>query len=320
MITLLIAKRLALGLVTLFVISLIVFFSLQLLPGDVAQAILGRTAPPEAIAALRTKLGLDLPVHIRYLQWAGGMLQGDFGDSLANRRPVIELLSERIGNTFFLATVSACIAVPLGLILGLASAIYRNRPFDHATSLAALLAISVPEFLTAYILVAIFAVGLGWLPAVSMVQSSQPLVERLVLIALPAATLSLGVIAYILRMTRAAIGNVLSSPYIEMARLKGVTPYKLVVRHALPNALSPIINVVLMNLAYLVVGVVVVEVIFVYPGLGQLLVDSVSKRDIPVVQACGILFATAYILLNLLADVLSILANPRLRRPRGRLT
>ncbi len=320
MIALLVTKRLGLGLITLFVISLIVFFSVQLLPGDVAQAILGRTAPPEAIAALRTKLGLDLPVHVRYLQWAAGMLQGDFGDSLANRRPVLELLSERIGNTFFLAAVSACIAVPLGLILGLASAIYRNRSFDRGTSLAALLAISVPEFLTAYILVAVFAVKLGWLPAVSMVQTDQHLFDRFVLISLPAATLSLAVIAYILRMTRAAIGNVLSSPYIEMARLKGVSPYRLVVRHALPNALSPIINVVLMNLAYLVVGVVVVEVIFVYPGLGQLLVDSVSKRDIPVVQACGILFASAYILLNLLADVLSILANPRLRRPRGRLT
>ncbi|PWJ86325.1 peptide/nickel transport system permease protein [Pseudaminobacter salicylatoxidans] len=317
MIALLIAKRLGLGLVTLFIISLIVFFSVQLLPGDVAQAILGRTAPPEAVAALRTRLGLDLPAHVRYLQWAGGLFQGDFGDSLANRRPVLDLLSERIGNTFFLAAVSACIAVPLGLILGLASAIYRSRPFDHATSLAALLAISVPEFLTAYILVAIFAVELGWLPAVSMVQPSQGILDRFILISLPAATLALGVIAYILRMTRAAIGNVLSSPYIEMAKLKGVSPYRLVVRHALPNALSPIINVVLMNLAYLVVGVVVVEVIFVYPGLGQLLVDSVSKRDIPVVQACGVLFATAYILLNLLADVLSILANPRLRRPRG---
>jgi len=317
MIALLIAKRLGLGLVTLFIISLIVFFSVQLLPGDVAQAILGRTAPPEAVAALRTRLGLDLPAHVRYLQWAGGLFQGDFGDSLANRRPVLDLLSERIGNTFFLAAVSACIAVPLGLILGLASAIYRRRPFDHATSLAALLAISVPEFLTAYILVAIFAVELGWLPAVSMVQPSQGILDRFILISLPAATLALGVIAYILRMTRAAIGNVLSSPYIEMAKLKGVSPYRLVVRHALPNALSPIINVVLMNLAYLVVGVVVVEVIFVYPGLGQLLVDSVSKRDIPIVQACGVLFATAYILLNLLADVLSILANPRLRRPRG---
>lgn len=318
MIALLIVKRLALGLVTLFVISLIIFFSVNLLPGDAAQAILGRTADPEAIAALRARLGLDLPAHIRYLRWAGGLFQGDFGDSLANHRPVLDLLSERIGNTFFLAAVSAVIAVPLGLILGLASAIYRNRSFDHATSLAALLAISVPEFLTAYILVAIFAVELGWLPAVSMVQPGQGILERFVLISLPAATLSFGVVAYILRMTRAAISSVLASPFIEMAKLKGVSPYHLVVRHALPNALSPIINVVLMNLAYLVVGVVVVEVIFVYPGLGQLLVDSVSKRDIPVVQACGVLFATAYILLNLLADVLSILANPRLRRPRGR--
>lgn len=318
MIAALIAKRMALGLITLFAISLIIFFSVNLLPGDVAQAILGRTAPADAVAALRIKLGLDLPAHVRYWQWIVRLLQGDFGESLANRRPVLDLLSDRIGNTVFLAATAACIAIPLGLLCGLLSAIYRNKLFDHGTSFLALLAISVPEFLTAYILVAVFAVILGWFPAVSMIQPDQTLFDRLVLISLPATTLALGVIAYILRMTRAAIGNVMASPYIEMARLKGVSPQKLVVRHALPNALSPIINVVVMNLAYLVVGVVVVEVIFVYPGLGQLLVDSVSKRDIPVVQACGILFAAVYIVLNLLADILAILANPRLRRPRER--
>lgn len=312
-----IARRIALGLLTLVLISLIIFFSVQLLPGDAARAILGRAAPPEAVAALRAELGLDLPAHTRYLQWAGSFVQGDFGNSLANRRPVLELLSDRVGNTFFLAAVAACIAVPLGVVLGLASAIFRGRAFDHVASLGALVLISVPEFLTAYILVTVFAVKLGWLPAVSLVQPGQGLGDRLVLISLPAATLALAVIAYILRMTRAAIGSVLSSPYIEMAQLKGVSPYRLIVRHALPNTLSPIINVVLINLAYLIVGVVVVEVIFVYPGLGQLLVDSVAKRDIPVVQACGMLFATAYILLNLFADVLSILANPRLRRRRG---
>lgn len=318
MLTLMIAKRITLGLVTLILISMIVFFSVELLPGDAAQAILGRTASAEMLAALRHELGLDQPAPIRYLQWAGRFVQGDFGFSLVNNRPVQELLSARIGNTLFLATTAAAIAVPLGVILGLVSAIYLNRLFDRTASMTALLAISLPEFLTAYILVAIFAVALGWLPAASITRSDQSVLDRLILIALPAATLTFAVTAYILRMTRAAISGILSSPYIEMAMLKGVSPLRVVVRHALPNALSPIINVVLMNLAYLIVGVVVVEVIFVYPGMGQLLVDSVSKRDLPVVQACGILFAAAYILLNLLADILSILANPRLRRPRRR--
>lgn len=316
MIASLVIRRIGLGFVTLFLISLIVFFSVELLPGDVAQEILGRGASPEAVAALRVELGLDRPAPIRYLQWAGGFLQGDFGNSLANRRPVLQLLSDRIGNTLFLATTAACVAIPIGIMLGLASAIYRNRPFDRIVSMVALLGISLPEFLTAYVLVAVFAVGLGWLPAVSMVQPSHGIADRLVLIALPTATLALAVIGYILRMTRAAISSMLASSYIEMAKLKGISPYRVVVRHAFPNAFSPIINVVLMNLAYLIVGVVVVEVIFVYPGLGQLLVDSVSKRDLPVVQACGVLFATAYISLTLLADVLSILANPRARRPR----
>lgn len=317
MIATLIAKRFAFGLVTLFVISLIVFFSVELLPGDVARAILGRAALPETIAALRAELGLDLPAHVRYLQWASSFLQGDFGTSLANGRTVRELLSVRIANTLFLAAVAAAIAIPTGLGLGLLTAIYRNRVFGRTASMAALVAISLPEFLTAYVLVAVFSVSFDWFPSVAMmVRPGMDMADRLYVIALPVATLSLGVVAYILRMTNAAISSVMASPYIEMARLKGISPFRLAVRHALPNALSPIINVVLMNLAYLIVGVVVIEVIFVYPGLGQLLVDSVSKRDIPVVQACAVLFAVAYISFNLLADVLAILANPRLRRPR----
>lgn len=312
----LIVQRLALGLLTLFVISLVIFFSVQLLPGDVAQAILGKAAPAEAVAALRKELGLDLPAYVRYYNWISDFVQGDFGRSLANRRTVIELLSERIGNTIFLAAFAASIAIPVGLGLGVVSAIYRDRLFDRLASMLSLVAISMPEFLTAYILVAIFAVQHQWLPAVSLIEPGQDIASRLVFTALPALTLAFAVVAYILRMTRAAIMNVLSAGYIEMAELKGTRPFQIIVRHALPNALSPIINVVLMNVAYLIVGVVVVEVIFVYPGLGQLLVDSVSKRDIPVVQAGGMVFAAAYVLLNLLADILSIVSNPRLRRPR----
>jgi peptide/nickel transport system permease protein len=287
-----VASRLLFGLLTLFVISLLVFFSVELLPGDLAQAVLGQSATPEAVAAFRHDLGLDLPAHVRYLMWLSHTLHGDFGTSLANGRPIAELVGERLGNTLFLAIVTACIATPVGIGLGIAATIYRYRAFDRVVSMASLVAISIPEFFSAYILVAVFSVSLGWLPAVSLVEADQNLWQRLVIVALPALTLSLAVIAYVMRMTRAALINVMAAPYVEMAYLKGLSPLRVVVHHALPNAVSPIINVVIINLAYLVVGVVVVEVVFVYPGLGQLLVDSVSKRDIPVVQACCMIFAT----------------------------
>lgn len=312
----LVAKRLGLGLFTLFVISLLVFFAIQLLPGDPASAILGQGATPEALAAFRHDLGLDQPALVRYLRWTSGLLHGNLGRSLANNRPVANLIGERLGNTVFLATVSAFIAMPVGVALGVLATLTRGRVWDSAASTLSLATISFPEFFIAYILVAVFSVELGWLPAVSFVEAGQTPWQRLVSVALPAITLSLTVIAYVMRMTRAALTNVMTTPYIEMAHLKGAGPFAVVVRHALPNALAPIINVVLLNLAYLIVGVVVVEVVFVYPGLGQLLVDSVSKRDLPVVQACCMIFAAVYVLLNLTADVLSILANPRLRRPR----
>ncbi len=258
-----IASRLLLGVLTLFAISLLVFFSVELLPGDVAQAILGQSATPEAVAALRHQLGLDLPAYVRYLDWLWHILHGDFGRSLANGLPIKTLVAERLGNTVFLALAAACIAMPIGVGLGIAATIYRRRTFDHAASMLSLVAISVPEFFSAYILMSVFAVGLGWLPAVSLVDPGQSLWQRLGVVALPAITLSLTVIAYVLRMTRASIINVMSAPYIEMAQLKGMSPWRVVVHHALPNALSPIINVVILNLAYLIVGVVVVEVVFV---------------------------------------------------------
>ena len=312
----LVARRLGFGLFTLFVISILVFFAIQLLPGDPASAIIGQGATPEALAAFRHELGLDQPPLTRYAAWAAGLLRGNMGHSLANGRPVAELIGERLGNTVFLAAVSAAIAMPAGVALGVLATLMRGRAWDGMTSVLSLVTISFPEFFIAYILVAVFSVGLGWLPAVSFIDARQTGWERLTSVALPAATLSLTVIAYVMRMTRAALMNVMETPYIEMAQLKGARPFAVVVRHALPNALAPIINVVLLNLAYLIVGVVVVEVVFVYPGLGQLLVDSVSKRDLPVVQACCMIFAAVYVLLNLTADILAILANPRLRRPR----
>jgi peptide/nickel transport system permease protein len=315
-IAIMVARRLALGLLTLWIVSLIVFLGVALLPGDIATEILGQSATEETVAAFRRELGLNEPLHLRYADWLWGILQGDFGQSLANNRPVAELIETRLGNTLFLAVVAAAVSVPLAIGLGVIAALFRNSLFDRGINVFALTNISFPEFFVAYIMILIFAVELGWLPSLSNVGPGDSLWQRLYSVILPAATLTLIVMAHMMRMTRAAIVNLMASPYIEMAALKGLGRRRIVMRHALPNAWAPIINVVVLNLAYLVVGVVVVEVVFVYPGLGQLMVDSVSKRDIPVVQACSMVFAAAYVLLNLTADILSIVSNPRLLHPR----
>lgn len=310
------AQRIALGLLTLFVISLIIAFGVELLPGDLAQEILGQGATPEGLRVLRLQLGLDTPPHIRYLDWLGGMVTGDMGLSLANKRPISELIGPRLSNTLFLGGFAALIAIPVALILGILAALYRNSLYDRGVNLFTLTSISFPEFFVAYILILFFAIKLGWFPGISNISTELSFTDKLYRTLLPAASLTLVVVAHMMRMTRTSIINLLSSPYIEMAQLKGIKPLRIITRHALPNALAPIVNVIAINLAYLVVGVVIVEVVFVYPGLGQLLVDSVSKRDVPVVQACSMLFASVYILLNLSADIISIVTNPRLLYPR----
>ncbi len=309
-------QRLGLGLITLFVISLIIFLGVELLPGDLAQEILGQSATPETVAAFRRELGLDLPPHTRYLEWLGGIVQGDFGVSLANKREISELIGSRLGNTLFLAAVAAVIAVPLAVTLGIMAALYRNSWFDRGINVATLTSISTPEFFVAYILILFLSVNNPIFPSISNIGPGIDFIDRLYRTILPALTLTLVVVAHMMRMTRASIINLLASPYIEMARLKGLSPQRIITKHALPNALAPIINVIVLNLAYLVVGVVVVEVVFVYPGLGQLLVDSVAKRDLPVVQGCSLIFAATFVLFNLLADILSIISNPRLLHPR----
>ena len=311
-----IVQRLGLGLLTLFAISLIIFLGVELLPGDLAEAILGQAATPETVAAFRRELKLDLPAHERYIEWLIGFMQGDLGRSLANQREISELMGGRFMNTLFLAALAAAISVPLALILGILAALYRNSFYDRAVNVATLSSISFPEFFVAYIVILILSVNLGWFPSLSNVNPDMPFWDRVYRCSLPALTLTLVVVAHMMRMTRAAIINLMANPYIEMADLKGLPRSRIIVRHALPNALAPIINVIVINLAYLVVGVVVVEVVFVYPGLGQLFVDSVIKRDIPVVQASAMVFAATYILLNLTADVLSIMTNPRLMHPK----
>lgn len=312
----LVGERLALGLVTLIVVSALIFVGVELLPGDLAQQILGQSATPETVAAFRRELGLDQPAVYRYLHWLAGVAHGEFGNSLANGRPISDLLAVRLKNTLFLASFAAAISVPTALFLGILAALYRNSIFDRLCNVIALTWVSLPEFFVAYVLVLFLAVRVALFPAISSIDAEMSLAEMLYRSSLPALTLMLVVIAHMMRMTRAAIINVLASPYVEMARLKGLSRMRVVLFHALPNALAPIINVVALNLAYLVVGVVVVEVVFVYPGLGQLLVDAVTNRDVMVVQSVGLIFAAAYILLNLLADILSIVTNPRLMNQR----
>lgn len=312
----LIAKRLAFGVVTLFVISVLIAVGVEFLPGDLAEALLGQMATPETVAAIRRDLGLDQPLYVRYFDWVFNILQGDMGTSLANKREVTAVIGKRLANTLFLATAAALVAVPLAVILGILAALYRETLFDKVISMSTLTTVSFPEFFVAYILIVFLSVQWNVFPSMSSLKTDMDLGERLYAVALPVLTLTLVYVAQIMRMTRAAIINVLNSPYIETAQLKGITPARVIVYHAFPNALSPIINVIVLNLAGLIVGVVVVEVVFVYPGLGQLMVDAVSKRDLPVVQASSLIFAGTYVVLNLTADILAIVANPRLRHPR----
>lgn len=309
-------QRVAWGVLTLWIVSLVVFAGVQFLPGDIATEMLGRAATPETVAAFRKSLGLDLPLYLRYLHWLGDVLRGDLGTALSSGRDIGELIRPRLFNTLFLALTAATLAVPLALLAGLLAALHRNTFFDRMINVLTLTSISFPEFFIAYILIIVLAANAGIFPSLSDVDSAAGLAGRLNAVALPALTLTLAVLAHMTRMTRTSIINLLANQYIETARLKGLSEWRVLVRHALPNAWAPIVNIIVLNLAYLITGVVVVEVVFVYPGLGQLIVDSVQKRDIPVVQACSLIFAATYILLNLTADVVSIISNPRLMHPK----
>lgn len=315
-----ILQRLGLGAFTLLVVSGVIFCLVLMLPGDFAKAILGQSATPETVAAFQKEIGIDKPAVIRYGNWIAGAVQGDFGNSYTSRvgytRTVADIITPRLKNTLFLGLMTAMIAVPLAITLGVLAALYRNSLFDRIVNSATLTTISMPEFFMAYILMLFLSVKLRWLPGLASVDAETELLDRIVKCALPALTLTLVIVAHMMRMTRAAIINLLASPYIEMARLKGMSPGRVILHHALPNAWAPIVNVIAFNLAYLIVGVVVVETVFTYPGIGQLMVDAVRTRDMPVVQACALIFAVTYILLNLIADIISIATNPRLLHPR----
>lgn len=312
----LILRRLLFGAVTLFVVSLVVFGGTEVLPGDVAEAVLGQGATPETVAVVRKELNLDRPAYIRYVEWIQHLATGNLGNSLVSKTPVSEIVAPRLPNTLLLGGVAALIAVPLAVGMGLLAAMRPRRFLDRAVTTGSLAFISAPEFLVATILVLIFAVHLRWVPAISRVPDAGSFTAYATAMALPILTLAMAAFAPIMRMTRSALLNVMSQPSIEMAILKGVPRHRIIIKHALPNAIAPIVNVIAVNLAYIIGGVVVVEQIFSFPGLARLMVDGVSSRDIPLVQVCAMFFCGLYVLLNLLADIVSILSNPRLRHPR----
>ena len=312
----LVLYRSAFAALTLVAVSVLIFVGTQLLPGDVAEAILGQQATPETVAAIRRELGLYRPAYERYLDWILAFLRGDLGRSLASGAPIVEMISGRLHNTLVLALTAALFAMPLSIALGLYAALKRDQIADHAISTVTLVFVSVPEFLVAYLFMMVLAVKFGWLPALSMLSDDASFSSWVRALALPVLTLTVTTLAHTMRLTRTAIVSILSTEYIRMAELKGISPARIVVRHALPNAMSPILSILMLTLAYLVVGVVVVETVFSYSGLGKLMVDAVTARDVPLVQACGLIFTVVYVVCNFLADLLAILVNPRLRHPK----
>lgn len=310
----LLLNRFLLSLATLLFVATAVFVITNLLPGDVAQELLGQAATPEAVAGLRKALGLDVPPFQRYLAWLGKLVTGDAGLSLVNGQPVTALIGARLGNSLLLAGVTALVAVPLALMLGITSAVWRGSLYDRVVGASTVMVVSVPEFLVASTAVLIFAVHLQWVPALSQLGRIGGILDAIRVFALPVMTLTFVVVAQMARMTRAALVDVLSSSYVEMARLKGASQTRIVLWHALPNAIGPIANAIAFSLSFLLGGVIIVETIFNYPGIAKLMVDGVSTRDLPLVQACAMLFCAAYMVLVTAADVAAILANPRLRQ------
>jgi peptide/nickel transport system permease protein len=312
--TRLILRRLGLGILTLWFVSLVVFVATQALSGDAATAILARTATPERLAALRAQLHLDDPVWLQYAKWLGGLVTGDLGQSFATQKPVVQLIGLRIGNSAFLVLVAALIAIPMSLLVGIAGAVRRDRGLDHVLTMGTLVLAALPEFVIGIGLVLIFATGvLHILPAVTLLDDTRPIWRQFDQVLLPALTLVLAVVPYMARIMRASMIEVMESDYVQMARLKGLPRRLVILRHALPNAVVPAIQATALQLAWLAGGVVVVEYVFRYPGIGQSLVDAVANRDLPVVQALTLLVGAIYVLLNLLADVITILMTPKLR-------
>ncbi len=311
-----ILRRIGVGLILIWVVSILIFAMTQILPGDAAQIRLGQQTSPEAVAALRKEMGLDQPWFVQYFSWIGNLLTGDLGISVAGGATIQSLIGDRIGNTIFVTAIVTTISVPLSLFLGLLAAMLPGGKIDKVVTAATLGLIAVPDFLIAILMMLVLAVQLDLVPAVSLLNGTEGFWKKIYILILPITTLVIVVSAQMIRMTRAGVLNVMSSPYIEMAILKGVPRKRIILRHALLNAIGPIVNVIALNLAYLVSGVIVVEFIFSYPGLAKFMINGVQTRDIPVVQACGMIFCSSYIIFILIADIASTLSNPRLRHPK----
>jgi peptide/nickel transport system permease protein len=309
----LVLGRLLIALLTAVIVSFAVFFATALLPGDAASMQLGQAATPEAVEGLRKAMHLNDPAIFRFLHWIAGLLHGDLGTSYANNMPVSQLISGRLVNTLKLAGITALISVPLALTLGITAAMLRGTLYDRALTVATIGAVSIPEFMVATLAVLLFAVYLKWLPAVSFTNNVKSISDLIRSYAMPVVTLTIVVSAQMIRMSRAAVVETLDTPYVEMALLKGASRPRLVLRHALPNALGPIVNAVALSLSYLLGGVIIVETIFNYPGIAKLMVDAVATRDLPLIQSCAIIFCLGYLLLITTADIIAVLSNPRLR-------
>ena len=312
----LIVRKTALAVLTLLFVAVLVFVATELIPGDAAFAILGQGASTEALEAMRERLGLDRPAVVRFVEWLGRTMTGDFGESFGTGQPVAPLISERLWNTLRLAGLAALIAMPAAIVIGVASAARAGSAFDRVVSLAVLSVVAVPEFFVGLLLVFLFAVQLNLLPAISFVREGQDMTAFLRAATLPALTLALSVAPHLVRMTRSTIISGLTSGYVEAAVLRGVPRRRIVWRHVLPNVAGPLISISALILAYFIAGVVVVETVFAYPGIGRLMVDAVSTKDTPLIQACALLMASIYIFINTLADVLASASNPR-RRSRA---
>lgn len=311
--TSLLTARLLVALLTLVIVSFVVFAATAILPGDVAEVLLGQAATPEAVKGLRTAMHLDDPAIVRFGRWLFGLASGDLGVSYANRMPIAQLIGGRLLNSLKLAGVTALFAVPIALTLGVTAAMWRGAWYDRVVSVLTIGVISVPEFMVATSAVLLFAVHLKWLPALSIARDVQGLGEMLRVYAMPVMTLAFVISAQMIRMTRAAVVEALDTPYAEMATLKGASRTRIVLRHALPNALGPIVNAVALSLSYLLGGVIIVETIFNYPGVAKLMVDAVATRDLPLIQTCAMIFCLVYLVLITTADLIAILSNPRLR-------
>jgi peptide/nickel transport system permease protein len=313
MIVKMIFTRLILAVVTLLAVSILIFWTAEVLPGDVAARVLGRESTAQAREAFRAKLHLDRPIIQRYGIWLGGVIRGDFGQSLVNDRKVAETIGPRLKNTLIIGLAAFALYLPVTILLASLAAVYRDRPIDSFISFLTLVGLSMPEFVSGTILLFVFAVAIPIFPVMALIGNAKSPLEALRTLVLPAVTLMIIMSVYAIRMLRDNLIEVLDSEYIRMAELKGMPRHQVILRHALPNAIIPALNVTALNLAYLVGGVVLVERVFSYPGLGSLLVDSILLRDVPVIEAVTLIVASIYILANLFADVMTMILNPRLR-------